>query len=403
MATADAPPGADSALAGRMVFIVGAQRSGTYLLHRIVSSHPQIASVPSETMLFSHGIRALLDGFHHGARGTLRVATMFAERDELQRTLRRLCDDVLRGYLPPDARLLVERSPPNVHHLDIIGAIYPDAHVLHIVRDGRDVARSMVSQLWGPVSLEAAAREWRTAVTRARAQRPPRYLEVRYEELLMGPDESITRIFSELGVAVDERVLRRALSELDAEINVDALDSRPTVGKWNAAWSRRDRATFEAIAGDVRRELDYEQTSDWVNAPAEKRSGAGRREGPLRRRRQRADARAAQQFEELLRLANLRTDALLEALHTRDRAALVALSEQGCAFEVVGRPGDDPIALLLDDPAFAGRQLAGDVHPGIPLTVADMRYEIIGGEARRLLLVTSSETGVSRVTVVRAE
>src|SRR5215212_5800458 len=137
---------ADSPLAGRMIFNVGARRSGTLWLQRVVAAHPDVAAIPTESHLFSHGIAPLLERFHHGARSSPHLGALYVDREVLLDAAREFCDRIFGELLDPGKRYLAERTPLHVLHLDLIGSIYPDASYVHIIRDGRDVARSLVSQ-----------------------------------------------------------------------------------------------------------------------------------------------------------------------------------------------------------------------------------------------------------------
>src|SRR5205807_10497933 len=107
--------------------------------------------------------------------------------ESLLDALRELVDRIFREHLEragPDVRYLLERTPWHASHLDLIEEVYPDARVIHIVRDGRAVARSLLSMGWGPKTMADAAREWRQAVHDAREGGRAfgdRYLEIGYE------------------------------------------------------------------------------------------------------------------------------------------------------------------------------------------------------------------------------
>src|SRR5947208_2188830 len=151
---------AESPLRGRMIFVVGARRSGTRWLQRILAAHPHVAWVPSESHLFSHGIAPLFELFQHSLRSSTTTGRVYVERAVALDGARDLCDAVLGGFLDPGAERLVERTPLHVLHLDLISGIYPDAQVVHIIRDGRDVALSVAAQNWGPSGIKDAAAEW---------------------------------------------------------------------------------------------------------------------------------------------------------------------------------------------------------------------------------------------------
>src|SRR5437773_700229 len=99
----------DSPLRGRLIFSVGARRSGTYWLQRIIAAHPLVAEVPSETHLFSHGIAPLMERFQHEDPTSPEVGSVFAERGAVLDAVRDLCDTVFSGFLQPGQEYVAER------------------------------------------------------------------------------------------------------------------------------------------------------------------------------------------------------------------------------------------------------------------------------------------------------
>ena len=242
-----------------MVFNVGARRSGTYWLQRIVCAHPSVAEVPSETYVFSHGIAPLMERFQHEDRDSQQVGTVYADRERLLTAVRALCDTVFGEFAQSGESHVAERTPWHVHHLPLISEVYPDARFVHIVRDGRDVVRSLVAQPWGPASVREAAEEWRDSVTAGRAAASSlgdRLLEVRYEEMLADPRAGVARLYAHLGL---EGALDDALAAAGHETNVGPHDARVGAGKWREGWKRRDLREFERVAGPLLRELGYAQ------------------------------------------------------------------------------------------------------------------------------------------------
>jgi Sulfotransferase family len=249
----------DSRLAGRLVFCVGARRSGTYWVQRIVAAHPAASAVPGETYLFSHGIAPLMERFHHGPRTPGQVGKVYADRGILLDAVRDFCDRVLGEFLEPGAERLAERTPHHVYHLGLIAEIYPDAHFVHIVRDGRDVARSLVAQDWGPDTIAAAAEEWRSSVVAGREGAPREgYLEVRYEELLADVERGVRVLYEHVGLPATPEALALGLAAArDSSLNVDASDPRVAAGKWEGSISERDLREIERVAGELLAELGY--------------------------------------------------------------------------------------------------------------------------------------------------
>lgn len=408
---------ADSPLGGRLVFLVGARRSGTNWLQRILAAHAAVRAVPSETHLFSHGIAPLSERVHHAAADMSRTGAVYMDRDEFLDACRDFCDRLFGGLLERlgPAERLIERTPWHSKHLDLITAVYPDATLIHMVRDGRDVARSLVAQPYGPDTVEGAAGEWRESVQAARgASHLGAYTEVRYEELLADTRREIPKLLATLGLDNPPAVVERMLSEAGVRFNVDP--AAPTVGsgKWSS-WSEAERAAFERVAGPLNRELGYgdpeEREPDGGNRPA---ASLGRR---LRRRaRSFLRARPGADPGEEGRLNNARlsrsqevVEHLLEAIHTGAGARVAALLAPDAEVRWIARDREWSergagaskrlIEALAGDSAFSWKQVRGEVHPAIPATTAILSYS--GGEeqAERTLVVEVAGRRVARLTI----
>jgi hypothetical protein len=259
MSSGTAGPGAPGPPS--MIFNVGSRRSGTYWLQRIVCAHPEVAEVPSETHLFSHGLAPLLERFQYEEPSAPDVGLVYANRDEVIGHLRALCETIFESFR--DGRASVaERTPLHVNHIPLIHEVYPDARFIHIIRDGRDVARSITRQEWGPNTIEGAASEWRDSVSNGRAASgstltPAQYREVRYEALLADPEPEIAGIHSFLSLDSAEGGGRaRAAGPRHANIGPSKRGG-VGVGKWQDEWSAEQIAEFDSVAGELLRELGY--------------------------------------------------------------------------------------------------------------------------------------------------
>ena len=390
----------DSPLAGKLIFNVGARRSGTYWLQRIVTAHPEVADVPGESHFFSHGIAPLMERFHHGARGSVPLGKLYAEREELVDAVRDLCDRVLADFLEPGHTRLAERTPVHVYHLGLISELYPDAQFVHIIRDGRDVARSLAARSWGPDTLGEAAEEWRSSIVSAREQRPADgYMEVRYEELLADPEAGIRAIYAQLGLEATPRAMELALAAArDSSLNVDPNDTRITTRKWESSLSRSELREVEEVAGDLLSELGY--------------AGGSPRRRTLprlpRRPRRAPSAEPAPKagppeslFEELLgRVHRGEPERAVELLHPDATVRIVSPEGQ---YEDRGAPARERLlSALREDPAFAGRQIRGDVYHSRPTTGGLISYELPdGSRADRLLFTTERDGRIGAVGVYR--
>ncbi|MDX1509767.1 MAG: sulfotransferase [Nitriliruptorales bacterium] len=238
----------------RLVFVVGARRSGTNWLQRILGSHPGIHSLPGETHLFDGGIQPLLDRFTHGTPATPTTGTFYVEEPILLDALRELCDTVLSSHMPgTEGSRLLERTPEHVKCIELILALFPGARFLHIVRDGRQAVASLLHQEFGPNDVRAAAAEWRDAVVAGRSHGGEQVLEIRYERLQAQLRNEVRRILDFLDLDVDDDVLRRA----DQEAAVRGNRPHGSPGRL----SHRQQRAFNHIAGDLMAELGYEPTT----------------------------------------------------------------------------------------------------------------------------------------------
>jgi sulfotransferase family protein len=241
----------DSPLRDTMVFSFGARRSGTWWLQRIISAHPAVAAVPSESFFFSRAIAPLLDCFQDIDRNAPSTGRIYAERELLLDATRDFCDRIFSQFAEGGTRRIAERTPWHVEHIDLMNALYPDAYYIHIVRDGRDSARSLSSMDWFTGSLEDAAAEWRRSVLAAReAERPARFLEVRYEELMSEPASLIPVLYDFLDLRTNQGVMEAALAEARLELNTDRQTSVGTE-KWRTLMSAEDQAVVLRTAGDA--------------------------------------------------------------------------------------------------------------------------------------------------------
>lgn len=253
-----------SPLQARMIFVVGARRSGTNWAQRILTAHPDVVGMPSETYIFSRGIRPLAELFQHATPGSPKTARTFIPRGAFLEATRQFTDRVFGETLRSSAQgatHLVERTPWHVYDLELIADLYPDAPIVHIIRDGRDVARSLLSKDWGPDTMEAAAEEWCSSVEAGRAAGAalPNYSEVFYERLLADPEAGICSLYERLGLTLEPPVLDAALLEARSAFNVDPAFPTVGTGKWRQTLPPADLRTFDRVAGPLLEELGYDR------------------------------------------------------------------------------------------------------------------------------------------------
>jgi len=169
-------------------------------------------------------------------------------------------------------RMWGDKNTGTLVALDVLNREFPECRIVHLLRDGRDCALSHMSKeyVYGYENVLRAAIEWREQTTLCRkmgAMLPPsRYLEIRYEDLILTPEPTLRNVCAFLGVPYAPQML-----EYHAHVseNVPAekrglwplLDKPPVasnVFKWKTGMTAVDRAVFERNAGVLLNELGYE-------------------------------------------------------------------------------------------------------------------------------------------------
>lgn len=100
-----------------------------------------------------------------------------------------------------------------IRRVDDYAAVWPNAHFIHIVRDGRDLAASHLKTVpdWGYKTITQAAEGWLEVVARPHTVAPAgRYLEIRYEDLVSDPRVTIGKMLDHLQLPWDDAVLHHA-------------------------------------------------------------------------------------------------------------------------------------------------------------------------------------------------
>ena len=199
------------AAAPRPVFIVGMPRSGTSLVEQILASHPDV-----------HGAGELDDiaRVMQTAQQSLRSAGKYPDcldalrPDEADR-LARLYTNRLRS-LSATATIVTDKMPLNFLSLGFLGLLFPNAQVIHCVRDPLDTCLSCyLTSLQHGIAfthdlghLAAFYRDYRRLMDRWRAVLTIPMLEIRYEQVVQDTEGEARRMTEFLGLPWDARCLR---------------------------------------------------------------------------------------------------------------------------------------------------------------------------------------------------
>lgn len=262
------------------VFVVGCERSGTTLLRAMLDSHSELAMPPESYFLVPlmkepYAPQSFLDLLAEHRR----FARWGLPIEEVERELQ----DARPGDLAAAVRVLYrtyarsrgksrwgDKSPGYVRRIRALAGLLPEAHFVHIIRDGRDVALSWLETPFGPGSITEAAERWRKDVRAGRRagrkHAEDRYMEVRYERLVSRPKRVLRRLCDFARLGFEPGMLdypRRADAIIEPTLEPQShqrLHRPPTSGlrDWRTQMDLADVRAFNRVAGDLLTRLGYE-------------------------------------------------------------------------------------------------------------------------------------------------
>jgi hypothetical protein len=255
-----ADPGVVTAdrLESRPLFLVGAERSGTTLLRLLLDRHRDLSwrgefefavdlisddgEWPSRQSLVEH-LRKDRVFNHWGLR-------LFDSEDPSEIT-----HDFLLQWHRRSGKPLLGAT---IHrHLDRIPTVWPNARYIHILRDPRDVAKSMVAMGWYG-NVWAAIDGWievEHSWDRLKARLSPQdWIEVRFEQLIRSPQIELARLCQFMKIEFEPSMM----APKDGS-TYDAPDPS-LVQQWRRKLSQRELRWTESKAGPMMAERGYEPT-----------------------------------------------------------------------------------------------------------------------------------------------
>ncbi|MCU1448497.1 MAG: sulfotransferase, partial [Acidimicrobiales bacterium] len=197
----------------------------------------------------------------NASRGDGEGISAYLSHDEVVTALRRYCDSLFataRDAHAPDATWFVEKSPPHTGWVPAMAAVYPDAWFIHLLRDGRDVVRSLLAAPFGTWDVGLAAKIWVDSVRSVRRQSwsLPRFREIRYEDLLADPTNQMQELFAWLGLDVDPTVADALVAKAAREVVRFGSTDPVGAGKWTSL-APEELAVIDAVGHDLLAELGY--------------------------------------------------------------------------------------------------------------------------------------------------
>ena len=293
----------------RPVFLLGAGRSGTTLLYKALCLHPDVAYISNYHRLAPDWVPVgmllnMLARFpdlkrktwfepggianSHGKRSwPQRIVPGPIEGEAVYRrcglcavlpqshAVRPQAADCLRSAFDraaafSGAKIFLTKRTANNQRLTWLRTLFPDAQFIHLIRDGRAVAHSLLKVRWwnrhrtwwagrtpqelvaaGEEPLAISARNWVEEVHAVQAGllgiASERLLEVRYEDLMADPVVQMKRITDFLNLSFTARF----------EAAFQSLELKQRPAGWQSDWSQQDMETVTREQRRLLSELGY--------------------------------------------------------------------------------------------------------------------------------------------------
>lgn len=270
----------------RPVFIVGCPRSGTTLLYSLLMAAGGFACYRKETYFYdvaprfgrlqtAESKRRLAAEWMRGYLGAMSgidveplVHEALAACLHRREFLPRLMDAVARAQ---GCDRWLEGTPIHALYLDEVKRARPDALILHVIRDGRDCALSYERQGWtspfpwdhlNAVGVAALYWEWIVRTGRRLGTTcAPDYLEVRFEDLVDAPQQTLAHVGRFIGHELDhERIMRHPVHAMLSPNTSFRHERRSNDFNPARRWRRAAADAVqvcEMLVGDCLEELGY--------------------------------------------------------------------------------------------------------------------------------------------------
>jgi len=269
----------------RPIFIVGAPRSGTNIFYRTFARHPDLAWISNITKKIPSSLWLtrviMLFRKDHRPTEANNVWQKFAGRSDeslgrndatagASKYLHTVVQNNLQIFSKPR---FVNKCPGNSVRIDFLKAIFPDAIFIHVIRDGRAAAYSIMrsrlehsgaywsvkppgwQDLWKLPLVDACAMQWKMtveAVLQSVQKLPPeQHMALKYEEFVARP----AKIFEQVGEICDLVWPQDLLQTITA-----GMDNRNF--KWQTELPDADKNTLNALLGDFLKQLGYDTNAN---------------------------------------------------------------------------------------------------------------------------------------------
>lgn len=242
---------------GKLIFVCGALRSGTSLLHLMLNHHPELKN-PGE---FDFFFDLVTDDYQspkvHVYENWLLNHRIFLSKNLIFPRDAKEYSEVLRSFkaqLSEENKVLLI----NIHrNFDKIPAYFPEAKYIHLIRDPRDVARSSIGMGWAG-NVYYGVDHW-IETERSWSNLKPtlsdnQFLEIYFEDLITDPQVTLKRICEFCGVAYTDSMMNYHESSTYEKPDVNLIF------QWKRKLSENEVKQVESKIAETLEGLKYEKS-----------------------------------------------------------------------------------------------------------------------------------------------
>ena len=297
-------------------FVMGHARSGTTLLMRLLRLHGEVhCNYQAHFFTRKPMLKSLVDSPEAEEWLTRKSNRWNHGRDLSPLVLRAAADFIMeRDAVREDKFIVGDKSPSSTIHGQVVRdthLLYPDAKLVYIVRDGRDVLvserfRNFVEEskfltsedkriisdlktdptpfsdgrrsIFTETSIHNIAKRWADDLNEIDSESKrlygENYISLRYEDMLAQPFAEISRLWKflavkEIGKTLEKQLLAEMSSNPDEEWQAQRNEGiasflpKGQAGNWRRLFTEKDKSLFKEIAGDVLVKWGYEKDNNW--------------------------------------------------------------------------------------------------------------------------------------------
>ena len=161
----------------------------------------------------------------------------------------------------------IDHTPENINYASLLLKLFPRAKVVHIVRDGRAVANSILPLDWGPNTVIKAASWWKAMVREGLALEAflpaDQIVRVKYEDLVYEPEETVRALCERLDLPYEGAMLRADGFQPPGYTASQhkLVGKRPDperATRWKQTLTDRQVELFESLAADLLAQMGYD-------------------------------------------------------------------------------------------------------------------------------------------------